>query len=191
MSNLYAYGWRAAGVTVGVLALTGALSACGATGGGAAERSSGGTWAPGITPKWMSEQMGLAVPATAGSPQAAYEITSQFDKGLLTFTLTKPEAEAYLMENRPSGKWLEPTAAQTVKPHDFAHLGLPEPETFKDGIRYGYVCPDAPKTPEPPTSTSDDRCVRLYAPEHTRIYLRAHFEPGISPLPTPPSTPAG
>ncbi|MET8880715.1 hypothetical protein [Streptomyces rubiginosohelvolus] len=83
-------------------------------------------------------------------------------------------------------------------------LVLPEPETFTKGIRYGYVCPGsrgAAESPEPSGApdmpygydTSDGQCVRLYAhaytPQRTRIYLRAHFEPGISPLPSAPSSP--
>lgn len=115
-----------------------------------AEQAAGSAWAAGITPEWMSEQMGLTVPATAQSPKAAYEITSRFDTGLLTFTLTRSEAETYLKENPPEGKWLEPTAAATdVESHDFAHFGLSEPETFKDGVRYSYVCP-SPVPPRPP-----------------------------------------
>ncbi|MEE1766343.1 hypothetical protein [Streptomyces sp. SP18BB07] len=211
--------WLIAGVTVGVLALSGAVTAGGwlladqggdGAGDRVAEQAADARWAEGISPEWMSEQMGLDVPVTARSPQAAYEVTSRFDTGLLTFTLTRSEAETYLEEHPPEGKWLEPSSAQAdVTPHDFAHLGLPEPETFKDGIRYGYVCPDAAKATEDPSAsgtpdnpfgmsdaydTSDERCVRLYAHEYaakrTRIYLRAHFEPGISPLPATPSSSA-
>lgn len=211
--------WLIAGVTVGVLALSGAVTAVGwllADQGGdsaddrMAEQAADARWAEGISSEWMSEQMGLDVPVTARSPQAAYEVTSRFDTGLLTFTLTRSEAETYLEEHPPEGKWLEPSSAQAdVAPHDFAHLGLPEPETFKDGMRYGYVCPGAAKATEDPGAsgtpdnpfgmsdaydTSDERCVRLYAheyaPQRTRIYLRAHFEPGISPLPATPSSSA-
>ncbi|MDX2827243.1 hypothetical protein PV416_40865 [Streptomyces ipomoeae] len=209
--------WLVTGVAVGVLALSGVVTAAGwllvgqggdSAGGRAAEQAADARWAEGVTPEWMSEQMGLDVPVTARSPQAAYEVTSRFDTGLLTFTLTRSEAEAYLKEHPPEGKWLEPTSAQAdVAPHDFAHLGLPEPETFKDGMRYGYVCPGAAETTEAPGAsgtpddpfgmsdaydTSDESCVRLYAheysPNRTRIYLRAHFEPGISPLPATPSS---
>ncbi|KOV98408.1 hypothetical protein ADK65_22165 [Streptomyces sp. NRRL B-1140] len=211
--------WLIAGVTAGVLALSGAVTTGAwllADRGGdgpddrVAEQAADARWAEGISSEWMSEQMGLDVPVTARSPQAAYEVTSRFDTGLLTFTLTRSEAETYLKEHPPEGKWLEPSSTQAdVTPHDFAHLGLPEPETFKDGMRYGYVCPDAAKaTEDPGTSgtpdnpygtsdaydTSDKRCVRLYAheysPKRTRIYLRAHFEPGISPLPATPSSSA-
>ncbi|MFD6322234.1 hypothetical protein ACFWOL_04985 [Streptomyces sp. NPDC058442] len=196
-----------AGATAGVLVLVGAVAAAGLLldapdGAGAGDRvteqAAGMRWAEGITPEWMSEQMGLDIPATARSPQAAYEATSRFDTGLLTFTLTRSEAEAYLEEHPPEGRWLEPTSAQTdVTPHYFAHFGLPEPETFEDGMRYGYVCPgSAEATGEPDASDvyglSDERCVRLhaheYTPQRTRIYLRVRFEPGISPLPLPTSS---
>jgi hypothetical protein len=207
--------WLIAGVAVvGVLVLSGAVATAGwfladgdggsgGTGDSMAGRGTDAAWAGGITPEWMGEQMGLDVPATALSSRAAYEVTSRFDTGLLTFTLTRSEAEAYLVAHPAEGKWLEPSSAQAdVTPHDFAHFGLPEPETFKDGMRYGYVCPDAAKatkaTKDPGASdvydTSDERCVRLYAyeysPKRTRIYLRAHFEPGISPLPATPSASA-
>ncbi|MFD8676340.1 hypothetical protein ACFV1A_25070 [Streptomyces seoulensis] len=136
-------------------------------------------WAEGITPQWMSTHMGLELPKTAGSPQAAYETTSRFDTGLLTFTLTRAQAEKFLAKYPPDGKWLTPSPSQPSKlPHDFAHLGLPESETLTTGMRYGDVCPGA---------SSDPQCVNLYVhaytPTHTRIYIRAHYEPGISPLP--------
>ncbi|MFI9343072.1 hypothetical protein ACIG0D_17625 [Streptomyces sp. NPDC052773] len=190
--------------TVAVLLAAAALPMAGCGSGGKADDADGtrggdttsqrpaddSTWAEGITPEWMSEQMGLDIPPTARSAEAAYEITSQFDTGLLTFTLTRSEAEKYLAENPPQGKWLEPTAAAGPTPHDFAHLGLPEPESFKEGMRYGDVCPGYTPTEDDPNS--DDHCFELYvhdyAPDRTRIYLREHYEPGISPLPTPSSS---
>lgn len=201
--------WLAAGVAAGVLVLSGAVVAAGwlldgpddaGSGDRPEKEAAGARWAEGITPEWMSGRMGLEIPAAARSAQAAYEVTSRFDTGLLTFTPTRSEAETYLEAHPPEGRWLEPTSASTdVTPHDFAHFGLPEPETFEDGMRYGYVCPgSAEATGEPDTSdasgvhgSSDEPCVSLYAheytPQRTRIYLRGHFEPGISPLPTPPS----
>ncbi|MER7717014.1 hypothetical protein ABTX99_08675 [Streptomyces flaveolus] len=196
--------WLVAGVTAGVLVLSGAVAAAGwlldGAGDRATEQAADVRWAEGITPKWMSEQMGLGIPATARSPQAAYQVTSRFDTGLLSFTLTRPEANSYLAEHPPEGKWLEPTSAQAdVASHDFAHFGLPEPETFEDGMRYGDVCPGSAETAGESGGSdvsdayglSDKRCVSLYAhdyaPGRTRIYLRAHFEPGISPLPATPS----
>ncbi|CAL9360333.1 hypothetical protein SUDANB54_00646 [Streptomyces sp. enrichment culture] len=196
--------WLVAGVAVGVLTLAAALIATGRLPGGTddggdrlAEQAADARWVEGVTPGWMSEQMGLDIPVTARSPRAAYEVTSRFDTGLLTFTLTRVEAEAYLKEHPPEGDWLEPTSAQTdVTPHDFAHFGLPEPETLKDGMRYGVVCPGAAEAAldphAPGVDTSDASCVSLYAhaytPTRTRIYLRDHYEPGISPLPAPPGS---
>ncbi|MET8693694.1 hypothetical protein ABZV65_14300 [Streptomyces bauhiniae] len=134
-------------------------------------------WAKGITPEWMSTHMALELPDSAHSARAAYETTSRFDTGLLTFTLTRAEAKKFLAKYPPNGKWLTPPPSQpTAPPHDFAHLGLPEPETLTTGMHYGDVCPDA-----------SGQCVNLYAhdytPTRTRIYVRAHYEPGISPLP--------
>ncbi|MET8766828.1 hypothetical protein [Streptomyces sp. NPDC004658] len=195
-----------AGLTTAALTVTGAVVAAGSLLGGgadrAADRGADTRWAEGITPEWMSEHMGLDVPATARSAQAAYKVTSRFDTGLLTFTLTRSEAEAYLAKHHPSGTWLTPTAAQPdTPPSDFTHFGLPEPETFKDGTRYGDVCPGTDDEPAgtpgalttDPYDTPDADCTSLYAheyaPNRTRIYLRTHFEPGISPLPTPSSAP--
>ncbi|MCC8480753.1 hypothetical protein LMJ41_23145 [Streptomyces globisporus] len=209
--------WILASVAAGALVLVGAAVAAGlvlldedgeTTSGRVKETGPGIGWAEGITPAWMSGRMGLGIPATAESAQAAYEGTLRFDTGILTFTLTRAEAETYLSEHPPQGNWLEPAEAQTGVPaHDFAHLGLPEPETFTKGIRYGDVCPgrtEPAESPEPSGSpdtlfgmgdgygTSDSQCVRLYAheytPQRTRIYLRAHFDPGISPLPSAPSS---
>jgi hypothetical protein len=199
--------WLVAGVVAGALVLSGAVTAVGwlldgsdGAGDRVTEQAADVRWAEGITPKWMSERMGLGIPATARSPQAAYEVTSRFDTGLLSFTLTRSEADSYLAEHPPDGKWLEPTSVQAdVTSHDFAHLGLPEPETFEDGMRYGDVCPGSAETAGESGGSgvsdayglSDKRCVSLYAhdyaPGRTRIYLRAHFEPGISPLPATPS----
>ncbi|MEU9576768.1 hypothetical protein [Streptomyces chilikensis] len=166
-------------------------------------------WAKGITPEWMSEQMGMeGVPAAARSPQAAYRITPRYDTGLLTFTLTRSEAQRYLENHPPEGKWLRPTPGQaegTTGEEHFAHFGLPEPESFEEGVRYGYVCPRADGAGGEPDSSgadenwpgtsdeydveepSDERCVTLhaheYAPDRTRIYLQVTFPAGTGPLP--------
>ncbi|MEU6385076.1 hypothetical protein ABZ847_16055 [Streptomyces bauhiniae] len=182
-----------AGAVVAVLVLAGGVATTAwylgdRSGTSAAPRTADGHWVKGITPGWMSTHMGLELPKTAGSPQAAYETTSRFDTGLLTFTLTRAEAEKFLAKYPPDGTWLTPSPSQPPKaPHDFAHLGLPEPETLTTGMRYGDVCPGATDTTDDPYATSDPQCVNLYAhaytPTRTRIYLRAHYEPGISPLP--------
>ncbi|MFJ3903898.1 hypothetical protein [Streptomyces sp. NPDC090025] len=187
----------AAGVLAVLLGAAGCADPSGSGGGGDGGHTGRGSgtgsdsrWAAGITPEWMSRQLRLRVPDTARSAKAAYEVDSRFDTALLTFTLTRVEAETYLKENPPDGRWLEPVAATDVPPHDFAHFGVPEPETLKDGVRYGYVCPGS-ATPEPPSSLPDvydapqKRCALLYAheyaPDRTRVYLRAHYEPGQGP----------
>ncbi|MER8028681.1 hypothetical protein ABTZ78_06925 [Streptomyces bauhiniae] len=200
VNNAYAYpseqpgggrrkGRLIAGVVAAVLVLAGGagVTACRSDGSPTA-RVADAQWAKGITPEWMSAHMGLQLPKTAHSPRAAYETTSRFDTGILTFTLTRAEAEKYLAKYPPDGKWLTPPPSPPAKaPHDFAHLGLPEPETLTTGTRYGDVCPGAPAPTDDPYATSDPQCVTLYAhtytPTRTRIYLRAHYEPGISPLP--------
>ncbi|MGV9319471.1 hypothetical protein [Streptomyces sp. NPDC003660] len=173
-----------------VLALTIPVSAVAlwAMSGAPEKQATDAHWAKGITPEWMSAHMGLQLPASAHSPKAAYETTSRFDTGLLTFTLTRAEAETFLAKHPPDGKWLTLAPSQPDKsPHDFAHLGLAEPETLTTGMRHGDVCPGAPATTDDPYATSDAQCVTLYAhdytPTRTRIYARAHYEPGISPLP--------
>lgn len=149
-------------------------------------------WAEDVTPQWLSDRMDVPVPVGAESPRAAYETTSRVDTGFLTFTLPRTTAESYLAEHPPEGTWLEPTAARPDTPAGgFARLGVPEPETLKDGTRYGYLCPG--NASRGPYDTSDRRCVRIhaheYAPDRTRIYLRAYFDPGTGPdsLPGPPS----
>jgi hypothetical protein len=186
----------------GLLAAALAMSACGSGGqaadadgtrGGdrASQRPAGdSTWAEGITPEWMSGHLGIDVPAQAKDVRAGYRITSQYDTGVLTFTLTRHQAQAFLKKYPPTGELLEPTASATdVATTDFGHLGVPEPESFKEGMRYGDVCPGYTPTENDPNS--DDHCFELhvhdYAPDRTRIYLREHYEPGISPLPTPSS----
>ncbi|MFE0425816.1 hypothetical protein [Streptomyces sp. NPDC058953] len=141
-------------------------------------------WAEGITPEWLSGRMNLDIPATAESPRAAYETTSRVDTGFLTFTLPRSEAEAYLKAHPPEGTWLKRTTALPDTPaHGFSRLGVPEPETLKDGTRYGYICPgSASGASANPYDLTERRCVRLdaqeYAPDRTRIYLSAHFPPG-------------
>ncbi|WP_432057844.1 hypothetical protein [Streptomyces sp. bgisy022] len=195
--------WLVVGVAAGVLVLSGAVAAAAWFLGGPDDAGPGDRlnkeaadvrWAEGITPEWMSEQLGLGIPATARFPRAAYKVTSRFDTGLLTFTLTRSEAEAYLKQHPPEKKWLEPASAPTgATPRYFAHLGLPEPETLKDGMRYGYVCPGSPKASEDQDISdayglSDKHCVSVYVheytPQRTRIYIRDQFEPNVSPLPT-------
>ncbi|MEV5337418.1 hypothetical protein AB0K93_02870 [Streptomyces sp. NPDC052676] len=184
---------RAGGATLGALALLGALATTGCSSPAPEDDRifEQEKWAEGITPAWMSEHMRIDVPAQAKDVRAGYQITSQYDIGVLTFTLTRRQAQAFLKKYPPTGKLLEPTAAATdVATTDFRHLGVPEPESFKEGMRYGDICPGYTPTENDPNS--DDHCFELsvhdYAPDRTRVYLREHYEPGISPLPTPTSS---
>lgn len=174
------------------------------------EEAADARWVEGITPQWMSEHMDMEIPSTAQGAQAAYQTTLRVDTGLLTFTLTRAEAEKYLKENPPDHGWLKPIAGETnvVGARNFAHLGLPEPETFLEGMRYDSVCPGQTEATGDPSAsaTVDDpyvengaygiaedkkQCVKLFAheytPKRTRIYIRKQFEPDISPLPVTPS----
>ncbi|MEU7020271.1 hypothetical protein ABZ990_06385 [Streptomyces sp. NPDC046203] len=181
-----------AGLAAVALILAGtAISACSPANGRSDEERGwlhDGRWAEGITPAWMSAHMGFEIPATARDAKAAYQVTSRVDTGLLTFTLTRAEAEAYLKKHPTSGKWLTPEPGDVGSPErDFTHLGVPQPESLKQDLRYGGLCPSGPKDLTDPYDTSDERCSRLfaheYAPDRTRIYLRTTFDPGIRPLP--------
>ncbi|MFF1398563.1 hypothetical protein ACFVZD_32730 [Streptomyces sp. NPDC058287] len=148
-------------------------------------------WAGGITPGWMSEQVGLKVPRQASDRRAGYKITSRFDTELLAFTLPRAEADAYLEPLHPEGSEWVPNGhlpESKGRPGEFEHLGLAEPESIVKGMLIGGFCPGDTKDPN---GVGLKRCVDLYAHrysgERTRIYVRSHFEPGISPLPVAPS----
>ncbi|MFF1353224.1 hypothetical protein [Streptomyces sp. NPDC058297] len=149
-------------------------------------------WAGGITPGWMSEQVGLKVPGQATDRRAAYRITSRFDIGIFAFTLPRAEADAYLKPLHPKGSvWIRnfhPSKDDSRQTASFEHLGFPEPETLVKGLLKSSLCPGDTKDPN---GVGLKRCVDLYAHrysgERTRIYVRSYFEPGISPLPVAPT----
>ncbi|MFE6128526.1 hypothetical protein ACFQ6Q_09675 [Streptomyces sp. NPDC056437] len=147
-------------------------------------------WESGATPAWMSEQIGIRIPKAASDRRAGYKTGSRHDTGLLVFTLPSREADEYtsrlirpgtkMIRNfHPEEKGYRPAAA-------FAHLELPEPEIFVEGLRRVSLCPDDLKTPE---GQYLRRCVDLFAhefkPGSTRIYVRSTIEPGLTP---PPAT---
>ncbi|WP_405805094.1 hypothetical protein OG729_07665 [Streptomyces sp. NBC_00210] len=147
-------------------------------------------WESGATPAWMSEKIGIRIPEAAADRRAGYKTGSRYDTGLLSFTLRSQEADAYtsrlirkgtkMIRNfHPEKKDYRPAAA-------FAHLKLPEPETFVEGLRQVSLCPDDLNTPE---GRYLQRCVDLFAHEYkpgsTRIYVRSTIEPGLTP---PPAT---
>ena len=149
-------------------------------------------WEDGATPAWMSDQMGIRIPATASDRRASYKVGERYDTGLLSFVLPADDAETYtgrLIEDgtemiknfHPEKKDYRPAAA-------FGHLGLVEPETLVQGLRRISLCPDDLATPE---GQYLQRCVDLFAheftPGTTRIYIRSTIEPSVTPPPAPAS----
>ncbi|MER7660911.1 MULTISPECIES: hypothetical protein [unclassified Streptomyces] len=145
-------------------------------------------WESGATAAWIGEQIGIRIPKTASDRRAGYKTGSRHDTGLLAFTLPSPEADGYtsrlirpgtkMIRNfHPEEKDYRPAAA-------FAHLELPEPETFVEGLRRVSLCPDDLTTPE---GQYLRRCIDLFAhefrPGSTRIYVRSTIEPGLTPPP--------
>ncbi|NXY98631.1 hypothetical protein HYE82_30490 [Streptomyces sp. BR123] len=145
-------------------------------------------WEENATPEWMAKTMGFQVPETATDRRAGLKTSSQHDVGLLAFTVPTPEAERFLQPLRREGTEMVPNT-HPEKPgysrsDGFSHLGLPEPETFVEGMRSTSVCPREVKTPE---SGALRLCVEIHAhefrPGTTRIYLWAGSEAGIEKPP--------
>ncbi|WP_234433258.1 hypothetical protein [Streptomyces sp. NRRL WC-3549] len=145
-------------------------------------------WEDGATPAWMSGQLGIRIPKAASDRRAGYKTGQRYDTGLLSFVLPSGEAETYtgrLIRNdttmigntHPEEEDYRPAAA-------FGHLGLPEPETFVQGLRKISLCPDDLTTPE---GRYLQRCVDLFThefePGTTRIYVRSTIEPSVTPPP--------
>ncbi|MFH8880783.1 hypothetical protein [Streptomyces californicus] len=145
-------------------------------------------WEDGATPAWMSGRLGIRIPEGASDRRAGYKVGQRYDTGLLSFVLPSEEAETYtgrligkdtvMIENsRPEEKGYRPAAA-------FGRLGLPEPETFVQGLRKAGLCPDDLASPE---GKYLQRCIDLFAheftPGTTRIYVRSTIEPSVTPPP--------
>ncbi|MGW9250006.1 hypothetical protein [Streptomyces badius] len=145
-------------------------------------------WEEGATPAWMSDQLGIRIPEGASDRRSGYKTGQRYDTGLLTFVLPSREAERYtgrlirsgtemIGNSHPEEQGYRPAAA-------FGHLGLPEPETFVQGLRKASLCPDGLTSPE---GKYLQRCVDLFAhefaPGTTRIYVRSTIEPSITPPP--------
>ncbi|MFG3405810.1 hypothetical protein [Streptomyces sp. NPDC048142] len=145
-------------------------------------------WEDGVTPAWMSGQLGIRIPEEASDRRAGYKTGQRYDTGLLSFILPSEEAERYtgrliqrgtemIGNSHPEEKAYRPAAA-------FGHLGLPEPETLVQGLRKISLCPDGLTTPE---GMYLQRCVDLFAhelePGTTRMYVRSTIEPSVTPPP--------
>ncbi|WP_328940285.1 hypothetical protein OG259_00255 [Streptomyces sp. NBC_00250] len=149
-------------------------------------------WSSGVTPAWMSEQIGIRVPAEASDRRAGYKTGERYDVGLLAFTLPTKDADAYLLPLRPEGTEMIPNLHPQQKGYKatagFSHLGLVEPETLVQGLREGGFCPGDVASPY---GKDVQYCVDLFAHTlesgRTRVYIRSTIEPGVTPPPAVPT----
>ncbi len=147
-------------------------------------------WEENATPEWMAGVMGFQVPQAATDRRAGFKTSSQYDVGLLSFTVPTAEADSFLQPLVPPGKKMfpndKPKAPGYTRSDGFTHLGLPEPETFADGMRVRDVCRGEVETPE---AKAVQFCTTIYAhefqPGTTRIYLWAGMEGDIGKPPAP------
>lgn len=145
-------------------------------------------WKSGVTPAWMSQQIGLRIPEHAADRRAGYRTSAAYDTGILTFTLPSDEAERYLSRLIPPGtemiENLDPEKKDYKPMAPFSHLDLSEPKTLVEGMRTINFCPDDLDTPE---GRQLQHCVHLFAHQYkqdaTRIYVRSTIEPGVTPPP--------
>ncbi|MEU5970625.1 hypothetical protein [Streptomyces globisporus] len=143
-------------------------------------------WEEGATPAWMSDQLGIRIPEGASDRRSGYKTGQRYDTGLLAFVLPSEDAERYTGRLIRSGTEmignLHPKEKEYRPAAAFGHLGLPEPETFAQGLRKASLCPEDLASPE---GKYLQRCVDLFAheftPGTTRIYVRSTIEPSITP----------
>ncbi|MEU3775966.1 hypothetical protein AB0F11_22655 [Streptomyces sp. NPDC032472] len=151
---------------------------------GPAEHDRTCCWEENVTPEWMAKTMGFRIPETATDRRAGLRTNAQYDVALLAFTVPTPEADRFLGPLQPEGTQLvrntHPKEPGYTRSDGFSHLGLPEPETFVDGMRIGGICRGDAKTPE---GKAVQFCTDIYAhefqPGTTRIYLWAGNQAGI------------
>ncbi|WP_307712708.1 hypothetical protein [Streptomyces sp. V4I23] len=151
-----------------------------------AEKESACCWRHGVTPDWMSEEIGIRIPKRASDLRAGYKTGSRYDTGLLVFTLPTRDADEYtsrlIREGTRMIRNFHPETQDYRSADGFAHLRLQEPETLVEGLRKISICPDDLETPE---GRYLRRCIDLFAhefkPGDTRIYIKSTVEPGASP----------
>lgn len=143
-------------------------------------------WKSSATPDWVSKEIGVRIPAGATDRRAGYRIGERWDEAILTFSLSDSEARAYVARLMPEGRQMVPklNPRKYDLPDSFERLGLTDPEAL-EGVLKSSFCPDnGIDTVEGKRLRT---CARFFtyahAPDKTRIYVRAHFEPGISPPP--------
>ncbi|KPI10899.1 hypothetical protein OV450_3207 [Actinobacteria bacterium OV450] len=146
-------------------------------------------WEENATPEWTAGLLGVHVPETATDRRAGLHSNVQYDAALLAFTVTTAEADRFVQPLRRDGTQmvpnLHPEEPGFTRSDGFTHLGLPEPETFVEGMRSTSVCPREAKTPE---SGALGLCAEIHThefqPGMTRIYLWAGSD---APLDKPPA----
>ncbi|MFF3552894.1 hypothetical protein ACWD4V_11385 [Streptomyces tsukubensis] len=145
-------------------------------------------WHQGITPEWLSDRIGIRIPAGATDRRAGYRTGLRWDNGVLAFTLPDARARSYLARLVPGDERMVENVRPLEKyerPDTFARIGLPDPETIREGVLKSGFCPDGLDTVEGRhLRTCADVISHAYEPGSTRIYVRAKFEPGQSPLPS-------
>lgn len=145
-------------------------------------------WDQNATPEWAARVTGIGVPETATDRRAGLHTNMQYDVALLAFTVPTAEADRFLQPLRREGSQMarnrDPEEPGYTRSDGFTHLGLPEPETFVEGMRITSVCPRDAKTPE------SDRLrlcavihVHEFQPGTTRIYLWASSDANIAKPP--------
>jgi hypothetical protein len=135
-------------------------------------------WEKGITPRVLSDRIGIRIPEEATDRQAALKTNFRYATGILAFTLPEHTANGYLSRMVPEDIRMianvapKPDAYKGDAP--FTHLGPTEPETITSNLRKTALCPEDTNTPEGSRLRS---CVDLYAhefePGSTRIYVRS------------------
>ncbi|MCX5273739.1 hypothetical protein [Streptomyces virginiae] len=146
-------------------------------------------WEQDVTPEWTANTMGFQVPETATDRRAGLHTNVQYDVALLAFTVSTAEADRFLQpllrEGAQMARNRHPEKQGYTRSDGFSHFGLPEPETFTEGMRITSVCPREAKSPE---SEALRLCAKIHAhefqPGTTRIYLWAGSD---APLPKPPN----
>ncbi|MET9570304.1 hypothetical protein ABZY34_14430 [Streptomyces virginiae] len=157
--------------------------------GESAEHTKPCCWEAHVPPEWAAKTMGFRVPETAIDRRAGLHTNGQYDVALLAFTVTTAEADRFLRPLQPEGTQLvrnaHPEEPGYTRSDGFSHLGLPEPETFVEGMRMGGLCRGDAKTLE---GEAVRFCTDIYAhefqPGTTRIYLWAGSDAAID-KPTP------
>ncbi|MCX4958099.1 hypothetical protein [Streptomyces virginiae] len=146
-------------------------------------------WEENATPEWTAGVLGLRVPETATDRRAGLHSNVQYDVALLTFTVSTAEADRFLQpllrEGAQMARNRHPEEPGYTRSDGFSHLGLPEPETFTEGMRITSVCPREAKSPE---SEALRLCAEIHAhefqPGTTRVYIWAGSD---APLQKPPT----